>query len=117
MLGKDADKNEYWFFKEDPGKLFVKKVEFQQLAEEEEKKEVVQINTEGIRDVEMAEETAPIQPRFFWAFYDEEEELERLIEACNSKGVRERKLQEGLRKIKDRLKLKRSKKEPKKEEG
>lgn len=27
MLGKDADKNEYWFFKEEPGKLFVKLVE------------------------------------------------------------------------------------------
>jgi hypothetical protein len=23
-LGKDADRNEYWFFKEEPGKLFVK---------------------------------------------------------------------------------------------
>ena len=40
----------------------------------------------------MAEETAPVQLQFFWAFYDEEEELERLIEACNIKGVRERKL-------------------------
>lgn len=27
MLGKDADKNEYWFFKEDAGKLFIKKFE------------------------------------------------------------------------------------------
>lgn len=27
MLGKDAEKNEYWFFKEEPGKLFVKKYE------------------------------------------------------------------------------------------
>jgi chromosome segregation ATPase len=27
MIGKDADKNEYWFFKEEPGKLFVKKFE------------------------------------------------------------------------------------------
>jgi len=27
MLGKDADKNEYWFFKEDPTKLFIKKIE------------------------------------------------------------------------------------------
>jgi len=27
MLGKDADKNEYWYFKEEPGKLFVKKYE------------------------------------------------------------------------------------------
>jgi hypothetical protein len=27
VLGKDADRNEYWFFKEEPGKLFVKKIE------------------------------------------------------------------------------------------
>lgn len=27
MLGKDADRNEYWFFKEEPGKLFVKRFE------------------------------------------------------------------------------------------
>jgi hypothetical protein len=25
VLGKDVDRNEYWFFKEDPSKLFVKK--------------------------------------------------------------------------------------------
>jgi hypothetical protein len=25
ILGKDADKNEYWFFKDQPGKLFIKK--------------------------------------------------------------------------------------------
>ena len=27
MLGKDAYRNEYWFFKEEPGKIFVKKFE------------------------------------------------------------------------------------------
>lgn len=27
MLGKDVDRNEYWFFKEEPGKIFVKKFE------------------------------------------------------------------------------------------
>lgn len=27
VVGKDADRNEYWFFKEDPGKIFVKKYE------------------------------------------------------------------------------------------
>jgi predicted nucleic acid-binding Zn-ribbon protein len=26
VLGKDADKNEYWYFKEEPGKIFVKKL-------------------------------------------------------------------------------------------
>jgi hypothetical protein len=25
MLGKDANRNEYWFFKEEPTKLFIKK--------------------------------------------------------------------------------------------
>ncbi len=25
MLGKDSDRSEYWFFKEEPKKLFVKK--------------------------------------------------------------------------------------------
>lgn len=27
MLGKDADRNEYWFFKEELGKIFIKKFE------------------------------------------------------------------------------------------
>lgn len=47
---------------------------------------------------------------FKWLYYDEEEEFEKLVEACNTKGIRERKLQENLRKIKDRLKLKKSRK-------
>jgi len=28
MLGKDSERNEYWFFKEEPGKLFIKKFEY-----------------------------------------------------------------------------------------
>ena len=32
MLGKDADRNEYWYFKEEPGKLFVKKFEEVKIA-------------------------------------------------------------------------------------
>jgi len=27
ILGKDSEKSEYWYFKEDQGKVFVKKVE------------------------------------------------------------------------------------------
>jgi hypothetical protein len=27
MLGKDSDRNEYWFYKEETGKLFIKKFE------------------------------------------------------------------------------------------
>ena len=47
---------------------------------------------------------------FAWYYYDEEDEFDKLMEACNIKGIRERKLQENLRKIKDRLKLKKSRK-------
>lgn len=34
----------------------------------------------------------PLEPKFNWAYYDEEDEFEKLIEACNVKGIRERKL-------------------------
>lgn len=27
MLGKDCDRNEFWFFKEEPGRLFIKKLD------------------------------------------------------------------------------------------
>ena len=49
-----------------------------------------------------------------WSYYEDEDQVEDLLERLNPKGVREKKLQEGLRKIKDRLKLKKSKK-PKKQ--
>ena len=48
----------------------------------------------------------PIEPRYHWFYYEEEDEFEKLIEACNTKGIRERKLQENLKKIRDRLKMK-----------
>ena len=50
------------------------------------------------------------EPSFAWFYYDEEDEFDKLMEGCNIKGIRERKLQENLRKIKDRLKLKKSRK-------
>ncbi len=61
-------------------------------------------------DEEMEEEEQPKTYKFYWVYYDEEEEFDKLIEACNMKGIRERKLQENLRKVKDRLKLKKSRK-------
>jgi hypothetical protein len=36
ILGKDSEKNEYWYFKEDPHKLFVKKFDKPHMPEEEE---------------------------------------------------------------------------------
>ena len=79
MLGKDCDKNEYWFFKEDPGKIFVKFIE------------VIKTTTcSNDEDEQMMEEICEVKTS--WSFYDEEEQYEKLIEACNVKGTRERKL-------------------------
>ena len=59
------------------------------------------------------------QGDFVWFYYDEDILYEKLLEvrvtfcnilqSCNLKGIRERKLNESLRKLRDRLKLKKSK--------
>ena len=53
-------------------------------------------------------EPVPAEPTFEWFYYEEEDEFEKLLEACNLKGIRERKLQENLRKIRDRMKLRKT---------
>lgn len=101
ILGKDADKNEYWFFKEDPSKLYIKKQE-----QTPTKDDAMDIDEQIIEGHEVV---IPIQePRFFWVYYDEEDEFDKLVDGCNTKGIRERKLQEALRKIRDRIKMKKS---------
>lgn len=45
-----------------------------------------------------------------WHYIDEEAKFDQLVESMNAKGIRERKLLEGLKKCKDRMKLKKAKK-------
>lgn len=54
----------------------------------------------------------PTETVFSWHYYEREDQFEDLFESLNLKGQRERKLQENLKKIKDRLKLKKAKKIP-----
>jgi hypothetical protein len=49
-------------------------------------------------------------PESQWFFYDEEVQFYKLLESCNIKGIRERRLNENLRKVAERLKLKKMKK-------
>lgn len=74
MVGQDKDMNEYWFFKDDPSKLYIKLIENNQ-----------------------------------WMFISEEEKFEQLFESLNVKGIREKKLQETLKKIRISLKMKKVK--------
>mmetsp|Transcript_2953 Transcript_2953/g.2783 ORF Transcript_2953/g.2783 Transcript_2953/m.2783 type:complete len:93 (+) Transcript_2953:2141-2419(+) len=51
----------------------------------------------------------PEEPRYRWFYYDEEDQFNNLVDACNQKGIRERKLQDNLKRIAERMKLKKSK--------
>lgn len=90
MLGRDAARNEYWFFKEEPNKLFVKQIH-------------KDIDDESMQEVITGHD---------WLYYDSEEEIELLIRSLNNKGIREKKLMEILKKIHDKLKLKKKRTEP-----
>ena len=71
VLGKDSERSEYWFFKEEPSKLFIKKLE----------------DSDGMVDTGEVK-----QQSIVWYYYDEEIQFDQLVEACNIKGVRERRL-------------------------
>lgn len=73
VIGRDLD-NEYWFFKDEPSKLYVK-------------------------DLKTKE----------WGFYNDDESIAELHDSLISKGIKEKRLLEGLRKIKDKLRMKKTK--------
>lgn len=45
-----------------------------------------------MNDEEDLELNEPVEIIIKWFYYDQEDEFEKLIEACNLKGIRERKL-------------------------
>jgi hypothetical protein len=99
VLGQDANLHEYWFFKDDPTKIFVK-VEVAMSTE----------NGQGeLLDQMKGDQQAPTTS-YEWYFIEEEEKFDQLFESLNLKGTREKKLQEGLKKIKGTIKLKKPKK-------
>ena len=58
--------------------------------------------------------TEVLDHKFTWYYIEDEEKYEQLVESLNPKGIREKKLQENLRKIKNHLKLKKTKKQTEK---
>ena len=66
-----------------------------------------------IIETEVEPVSAPAVPTktvYSWYYYEREDQFDNLFDCLNLKGQRERKLQESLKKIKDRLKLKKAKK-------
>lgn len=81
IIGRDLE-NEYWFYKDDPTKLYVK-------------------------DLSTSE----------WGYYNDEDTILELENSLITKGSKERKLYEGLRKLKGKMKIKKSKELPQSEDG
>lgn len=63
---------------------------------------------EGEEGEELGETKVLERMDYEWGYFEDEEAFDTLVESLNTKGIRERKLQENLRKLKERLKLKRS---------
>ena len=61
-------------------------------------------------DEAQEEEITLTETKYSWFYYENEDQLEELMQSLNPKGIRERKLQENIKKIKDRLKLQKAKK-------
>lgn len=51
-----------------------------------------------------------IDHKFVWFYIEDEDKFEQLVESLNPKGIREKKLQENLKKIRVHLKLAKTKK-------
>lgn len=74
LLGQDSERNEYWLFKEDLTKIYVR---------------LAATNT--------------------WAQYDDEASVVQLEQSLSTRGIREKKLQEQIKKHKSKLKYKKKK--------
>lgn len=92
MLGKDAQRSEYWHFKEDTERIYIRK----------------EVQTQAsAHSNEMSEEL--VQSKVYWYCIEEDDKFDHLLQSMNPKGIREKKLLESLRKCRDRLKLRKPK--------
>lgn len=80
MLGQDAQRSEYWHFKDDCSRIYIRKEEVQAQPD------VV------IDDAEQIITDSQQKVTYQWYYYEREEQLDQLIERLNFKGIRERRL-------------------------
>lgn len=128
VLGIDQRQAEYWLFKDDLTRIYIKRKgslerpmgSLEQVGEETSKDFLpgAEPPVNGDQDEVMKDEDQPnkIQESQHkkstdtWFFIEEEEDFETLLESLNAKGIHEKKLIESLKKIRGSLKLKKAKK-------
>ena len=120
MLGRDAQRQEYWHFKDDPARIYIRREE---KITKEKIVESIEIEHEsasgespspammhmpsGAEDAVMPNEVEVCETHISWYYYDTDVEVDTLLNQClNPKGIRERALQTTMRTVRDRLKLK-----------
>lgn len=94
VLGQDAHMSEYWFFKDDPQRLYIKK----QVAQ-----------SQALENIDEQADAASAL-KYQWYFIDDEDQFDQLFDSFNLKGIREKKLLESLKKVRVSLKMKKAKK-------
>ena len=126
MLGRDSARQEYWHFKDDPTRIYIRREEKIAIRSaglmlpsmEQVKNNALQDSHsqnsqpggfEAMNDLEQPSFVTPTETKYSWFYYDNDLEVYNLTEKClNVKGARERALQTSLRTVRDRLKLKKA---------
>jgi len=86
------------------------------VAKDEDKKEDGVDETGQAEDVNEGRAGSEIGPpvlpeyRFEWVFIDEEDKFDQLLDSLNIKGIKEKRLQESLRKLRFSIKMKKGRK-------
>ena len=119
MLGQDAAKSEYWHFKDDRGRIYIRTEEEVPVlpakppatdvdmasADEQEQDaagsrdpdaEVASPRSDGAcgeDDIHIGEEEITLtETKYHWFYYEDEDQFEALLQGLNPKGLKERKL-------------------------
>jgi len=80
LLGMDALRAEYWHFKDDPQRIYMRK------------EEDVRSKTDAEAEEAAIEEIELVKRVVTWTYYEDEDQFEQLLEKLNPKGIREKKL-------------------------
>lgn len=82
VLGKDADRHEYWHFKDDAEKIYVR-LDFPILSEPD--------PMTGVSEV--------LSHKFTWYYIEDEDKYEQLVDSLNPKGIREKSYKKILKRL------------------
>jgi hypothetical protein len=101
MLGHDAQRQEYWHFKDDPARIYIRREEQIQLQNAIKSIDMEDVENSMLNQAQMQngdEGEVQHKVKISWFYYDTDVEVDTLLNIClNPKGQRERALQATMR--------------------